>query len=1400
MAMEPVRTDPEPHTHWPSLGWIKWHHVYFLLAGFDVLAVAFSLFLTNRLVTTHKQTVETNLRWVAWIKQTDVLAKDAGAMSTAGSDVLNSRAAAAESRKMQTALARFNETLSRLTDQISHSVSAQQAAKPLDDCASVRRQTDDLVAKCESMLSLGREGKFDKVGLLAASKNHEYDDVLRALDQLRADLRANRNRALEAQVADAEKLARFEWLLGVLIVLMVISITAYGLKLQRHMAASEAERQEKEERYRSLVENVSDVISIIDSKGVIVYENPAIKRTFGYQPDELVGRNIFDFIHPEDVVGLKSIFLKCIETHRCNHSAEYRFRHKDGSWRTIESVGTNLLELKGVQGVLVTSREITERQEMQTILRDSEQRLKEAQVAAKIGDWEHDVATGCITWSDPIYTLLERDPKLGPPDFEELLKSYHPADSARLQKLVQHAIQTGNEFSAELRMKLPSGQEARHYCAARPIRDSSGKVAKFRGIVQDVTDRKRSEESLRLQSTALEAAANAIVITDRNSDILWVNPAFTALTGYAAEEVIGKNTRVLKSGKHDDAFYQDLHETIHSGKVWHGEIINRRKDGSLYTEEMAITAVRDDQGEISRFIAIKQDITARKHAEDALRELQRQQRALLDNIPDIAWVKDKESRYVAVNEALCEAYGHRPEEIIGNTDFEMVPPELAESYRADDKHVMESRQRKRIEEPFVDAAGHRTWIETIKSPITNDQGVVIGTAGIARDITERKKAEESLRASEAGLAQSQRFAHLGSWEWDVSSGEIRWSDEVYRIFGLTPGSCQPTHQVFRNAVSSDDLEQVDKLITEALNGKGTYSIDYRIVRPDRTERNVHAEGEVAFDPSGEPLRMVGIVQDITERTRTEEALRASEEKYRGLFESMHEGFALCEIICDGAGQPCDFRYLEVNSTFEDIGIKRGDVLGKTAREVFPQIEDYWIDIYGRVALTRVPEHFENYLGVLDKHFEVAAFSPKPGQFAAIFTDITERKRAEKVLEETNQRLSNALDELKAAHKQAVQQERLSALGTMASGIAHDFNNSLVAILGFSELLLNRPDYLADKDRVHRYIEMIKVAAQDAGKVADRLREFYRHREEAEIFAPVDINRLVNEAVALTQPKWKSEAEVKGLSINIRTELHDVSPIAGNAANLREVLTNLIFNAVDAMPGGGIITIRTRRDDGHVVLEVADTGSGMTEEVRRRCLEPFFTTKGERGTGLGLSMVYGIIQRHDGTIDIQSEIGKGTTFIISLPRCATGSEVPEHEEHRSSPASSLRVLVVDDDPMVRNIISEYLKVDGHTVEIANSGRSGLEKFHSSEFDLVLVDRAMPDMSGDEVASRIKATSLHVPIVMLTGFGSMMIACDEKPTVVDLVLGKPITLSGLRVALAKLTSAAGPLEPVEAVIAR
>lgn len=392
------------------------------------------------------------------------------------------------------------------------------------------------------------------------------------------------------------------------------------------------------------------------------------------------------------------------------------------------------------------------------------------------------------------------------------------------------------------------------------------------------------------------------------------------------------------------------------------------------------------------------------------------------------------------------------------------------------------------------------------------------------------------------------------------------------------------------------------------------------------------------------------------------------------------------------------------------------------------------------------------------------------------------------LQRSHQSLQEALRQLQETQQQIIQQQRLRALGEMASGIAHDFNNALTPILGLTELLLDNPAVTADP-QVRRYLEMIHTAAQDAAQTVSRLREFYRPRGRAELRQPVDVNALVEEAIQMAAPRWREQAEAKGVFIQVHTDLQPVPPLRANGSELREVLQNLIFNAVDALPRGGDITLRTRTVSESartwVLMEVEDNGIGMDEETRARCFEPFFSTKSEQGSGLGLAMVYGIVQRHEGRIEVESAIGRGTVMRVYLPADSAPAEGTVVREDAVS-VRPLRILFVEDKPLVREVVVEHLLRQGHTVDVASDGMQGLERFLSSRYDLVITDLAMPVMSGEQLAAEIKKIAPNKPIILLTGFGDQRASQNAYSHLVDYVLIKPVTLFALREAIAKVTA--------------
>jgi signal transduction histidine kinase/CheY-like chemotaxis protein len=367
-------------------------------------------------------------------------------------------------------------------------------------------------------------------------------------------------------------------------------------------------------------------------------------------------------------------------------------------------------------------------------------------------------------------------------------------------------------------------------------------------------------------------------------------------------------------------------------------------------------------------------------------------------------------------------------------------------------------------------------------------------------------------------------------------------------------------------------------------------------------------------------------------------------------------------------------------------------------------------------------------------------------------------------------LKQTLQELKLAQDQIIQAEKLRAMGEMASGVAHDFNNVLAVILGNIQLLLHQLERL-NPEEIGGQLRVIERAAKDGAETVRRIQEFTGVRRDRE-FTSVSLNNVVEEVLSITQPRWKDQAQKMGLQIELIRELRDVPTVLGNPSELREVLTNILFNAIDAMPEGGKITISTRPQGSRwVEMKVADTGIGMAEEVKRRVFDPFFTTKGVTSSGLGMSVSYGIVRRHGGEILVESRPGEGTTFVLHLP---VGHGVKEHQEKVSEPEKekrSARILVIDDEEPVRDVLSRMLKTKGHEVVVASNGEEGIDRFKDGKFDLVLTDLGMPKISGWEVGKTIKGMDPKVPVAMITGWGMELNREKMAESGIDLIVSKP-----------------------------
>ena len=493
----------------------------------------------------------------------------------------------------------------------------------------------------------------------------------------------------------------------------------------------------------------------------------------------------------------------------------------------------------------------------------------------------------------------------------------------------------------------------------------------------------------------------------------------------------------------------------------------------------------------------------------------------------------------------------------------------------------------------------------------------------------------------------------------------------------------------------------------------------------------------------------GQIATVIENIRLRDEIKESEEKYRTVVENALDG------VCALGG---DYRLKFVNQRFAEI-------LGSTREELVNVDFRQFLDEEGRKVVADREErqkrgvmlspHFESTIIRKDggmRNAEISARTIKDSKgnmnTIAILKDITEKKKMEEEL---------------------FRAEKLRALAEMASGVAHDFNNALAAILGNTQLLL----YTAQDEETKETLQTIAKVAQDSAQTVRRLQDFTKKRVPQEL-SGVDVNSIIKDSIEITKPKWKDEAQSKGVPIEIVSNFEEIPPVLGNDSELRGVFTNMILNAIEAMPEGGKIEISTLKKKKDVIIQISDTGIGIAEEAKKKIFEPFFTTKPFTNTGLGLSMSYGIIKRFGGEIEVVSELEYGATFTIILP---IGEE---EKEEAVSPQTvkqgrQARILVIDDEEVVRSVLSRTLAKVNHQVTLAANGEKGIQLFKEEKFDMVLTDLGMPGMSGWEVCRMVKKISPDTPVGMITGWGAEMNQSKMDEYGLDFLISKPFDLN-------------------------
>lgn len=807
--------------------------------------------------------------------------------------------------------------------------------------------------------------------------------------------------------------------------------------------------------------------------------------------------------------------------------------------------------------------------------------------------------------------------------------------------------------------------------------------------------------------------------------------------------------------------------------------------------------------------------------------------AIIANSSAVIYAKDLDGRYIMINQRYADIFHVDREAVIGKTDHDIFDKAAADAFRAMDERVAQADLPLTEEETAPLDDGLHSYI-SVKAPLRDDSGRTYAVFGISTDITEHRRAEAALLASEQRnrlIVESALDAVVTMDRAGVITG---WSPQSEVAFGWTQNEAigRPVADTimperYREAHRQGLARYLSTGEARVLNRR------IELTALHRSGSEFPIELSITSVRMGDAVSFTAFVRDITDRKLAETRLQTQRDRLHlleqitraiGQREDVHSIFQVAVRTLEDQ-LPADFVCICLYDrvahalTVAHVGVGSaplGQELGITERAKIAIDQNglsHWVagalvyepDIaavdfpfptrlarQGLRSLVVAPllVEGETFGLLVVSRLQDQAFQSADCEF---LKQLGEHVGLAAHQAQLRDRLQQAYDDLKHTQQAVLEQERLRAIGQMASGIAHDLNNAISPVAVYTQSMLERD--LDFPPEVRNYLEIVGRVVKDVSATVARMRDFYRPENDEAELEPLDLNELVPQVVELTRARWSDMQQQRGIVITVSTELEpDLPLVMGNVSELRDAATNLIFNAVDAMPEGGTITIRTETlrlaADGrsHVRFEVGDSGPGMDEETRRRCLEPFFTTKGERGTGLGLAMVQGAAQRHKADLVIDSAPDAGTRIRLEFPAVARGK--PARDRTRSSRAvRPLRLLLVDDDPAVLNSTAAVLSRDGHAITTADGGQAGIAALRAAleadtPFDAVITDLGMPYVDGNQVALAVKEICPATTVLLLTGWGRRMATGDEAPAHVDVVLAKPLDLNELRGVFARL----------------
>ena len=1168
----------------------------------------------------------------------------------------------------------------------------------------------------------------------------------------------------------------------------------------------EAALRESEKRYELTLNASHEGFWDWMPAGDKLYLSPRFVEMFGFAPGTTFTGRVATLeqlsMPPEDRKALEQAIAEHFAGKTARMETEFRIL-AHGEMRWIHATGR---ATRNADGEVVrwngAARDVTERKRGEEALRNSEQRYALAMGAAGDGHTDWDLVSGEFYLSPRLLQILGYPQDARFADRADWVRRFpfHPEDRPKWEAAVAaHFASRESHFKMEVRIVVRGEVRwtAFHFLSTR---NAASTPIRWTGSIADITEQKRVEEALRASEERISLAMKAseegyidcdvqtdrFITSDRMNEIFEV-PRGTRIT-YRSD--FSKHFRFYSN--EDAKAYDDMGRAIATQggpDRYEFEFRVVLPSGTVRWIWTRSNVTRDAEGRALRRVGVVADVTARKQTEEALRASEERYALAVAGSYDGVWDIDFVSRSVFFSARTRELCGLPPGPEVVPLDgwFEALPLHPEDRPRrtaAVQAHLSGAAPAYEGEFRLLQPDGVYRWRHLRGVCVRDADGKPLRMAGSISDVDARRRAEEALRLSEERYELAMAASESGYWDWKIPTGEYFASQRAMELAGFPPGSTFVTREQYRSRINAhpDDFVKWESAREELFAGTGErLSMEVRYMVNGKPRWHIlHAI--CSRDDTGKVVRWAGSATDITERKLAEEALRESEQRYELAMAASESGYWDWNILTgryfasSRANEMIDF---PAENTYADRSDFRARVpmhpadwaRWEAARdELFAGTGEH-LAMECRYFV-RGEQRWHSLQAICRRDDK-----GKPVRWIGSTTDVTERKRAEEGLKTMERKLRQA--------------QRLEAMGTLAGGIAHDFNNILGAILGYGEMALRDAPKAS---RLARDIDSMMVAGERGRALVERVLAFSRSAVGERV--PVHVERVVREVLDLISAKLPSNVTVHALLGAGR------AAVLGDATQVHQVAANLATNAIQAMPAGGslrveltiervealrLTTIGARGVGEYVVLTIADTGAGMAPEIVDRIFDPFFTTKEiGAGTGLGLSLVHGIVTELGGAIDVTSTLGTGSTFVVYLPRFGDAAEAGDEKESTLPRGDCQRVLIVDDEAPLVELATRTLADLGYVPIGFTSSAAALAAFRADpeRFDALIADERMPEMSGSALIREVRGIRESMPIMLMSGYlgatgreGALAIGADE-------VLQKPLSARDLATSLARV----------------